>query len=227
MRILVCIISHEMNESDLPNIEILDKYMKESGNIVDYAGICSNDNFSIFERVIQFKYKFICKDRQLTKLCKFIIKFRSGFDYDWYIKIRPDITLLDQINFGGLNPEGINARVRNYIGPHQIKYGSSAPNFEINRPHVYKASEDLVILDDQIFLFHKNIINKFQLIIFNTPVEAEYRHSEYWSLIDIPKKVFGINVILTKYNLASRDLIPKRIYLFGLKKWNKHVSPTL
>lgn len=219
MRVLVCIVSHEMNSRDIPNIQILDKYTKESGNTVEYAGISSKDDFSNFEDVIQFKYKFICLDRQLTKLCKFIDKFRSSFDYDWYIKTRPDIRLLQHIDFSILNPEAINARTREYEGPKSIKYGISIPHDRIQpRPFKYNLINKHLILDDQIYMFHHTVINKFNSSMIPSSIEIEWDHTAYWNLLNIPLNIIGINVLFTKYNWVSGDLVPKRILLFGLQK---------
>jgi hypothetical protein len=219
MRVLVCIISHEMNSTDLLNIQILDKYMKESGNIVEYAGISSKDDFSEFEDVIQFKYKFICLDRQLTKLCKFIDKFRPDLNYDWYIKIRPDIRLLQQIDFSILNPRAINARTREYEGPNIIKYGTSVPDGRVQpTPFRYYLVKKRVILDDQIYMFHHTVINKFDVRLSPSSIEVEWDHTTYWNLLNIPLNIIGINVLFTKYGWLSGDLIPKRMFLFGLQK---------
>ena len=217
MRVLVCIVSHEMHLRDLLNIQILDKYMKESGNTVEYAGISSKDDFSTFEDVIQFKYKFICLDKQLTKLCKFIDKFRPSFNYDWYIKIRPDIRLLQQINFSILNPQAINARTREYEGPISIKYGISIPHGNIlSRPFRYHPVKKQVVLDDQIYMFHHTVINKFDVRLIPSSTEIEWHHTAYWNLLKIPLNIIGINVLFTKYGWLSGDLGTKRKFLFGL-----------
>ena len=219
MRVLVCIVSHEMNSRDITNIQILDKYMKESGNTVEYAGISSKDDFSEFEDVIQFKYKFICLDKQLTKICKFIDKFRSSFNYDWYVKIRPDIRLLQQIDFSVLNPKAINARAREYEGPNVIKYGISIPHGRIqSRPFRYHIIKKRVILDDQIYMFHHTVINKFDVRLLFSSIEVEWQHTAYWNLLNIPLNIIGINVLFTKYNWTSGDLGSKGKFLFGLQK---------
>ena len=59
MRVLVIIVSHEMSGS-LPNIRILKQFMDQSGHTVDYAGISSRTDFSNFEHILPFKYKFTC-----------------------------------------------------------------------------------------------------------------------------------------------------------------------
>lgn len=220
MRVLVCIVSREMISRDIPNIQILDKYMKESGNTVEYAGISSKDDFSEFEDVIQFKYKFICLDKQLTKICKFIDKFRSSFNYDWYVKIRPDITLLQQINFSILNPKAINARVREYEGPNVIKYGTSVSDGILLEPRAFKHSfiKKRVILDDQIYMFHHTVINKFDVRLIPPSIEIEWQHTAYWNLLNIPLNIIGINVLFTKYNWTSGNLDVKPRFLFGLQK---------
>jgi hypothetical protein len=220
MKVLVCIVSHEMNSRDLLNIQILDKYMKESGNTVEYAGISSKDDFSTFEDVIQFKYKFICLDRQLTKLCKFIDKFRPDLNYDWYIKIRPDIRLLQQIDFSSLNPQAINARTREYEGPKSIKYATSVPDDILLEPRAFRHNfvKKLVTLDDQIYIFHNTVIKKFDVRLIPSSIEIEWQHTAYWNLLNIPLNIIGINVLFTKNNWTSGNLGPKGKFLFGLQK---------
>ena len=49
-----------------------------------------------------FKYEFICTDPQLRKVCYIFEKIKYD-DYDWYIKVRPDINLLEKLPIKILN----------------------------------------------------------------------------------------------------------------------------
>jgi len=204
-----------MNERHLPSIEILSKYMKKSGNDVEYAGISSSDDFSYYENVIKFKYKFVCASRQLTKLCKFICTYRSDFNYDWYIKIRPDVQLLQQIDFSNCDIESINARAREYEGPKTIQYGVSTPNdprkYNVHmhvteKTYVFNKTEKKVILDDQIFIFHHKIIDKFEYASIPKSLEIEWNHAEHWKRLNITSNVIGINLFFLPRNWTSGDL---------------------
>jgi hypothetical protein len=126
MKILVIICSQEMNINNSENIEILNNYLINIENsTIDYCGISSNNDFNNYENIISFKYKIINTKRQLSKICDFITENKNNLDYDWYIKIRPDLKLLENINFSMLSDTAINARARFYRGPKQIEYGMS------------------------------------------------------------------------------------------------------
>ena len=227
MRVLVIIVSHEMNGS-LDNIQILKQFMDQSGHTVDYAAISSGTDFSIFEHILRFKYKFTCKDKQLTKVCEFIKSFKSQLDYDWYVKTRPEIKLLEPINFSRMKPNAINARAREYVGSRYIKYGLSLPsNFLPIKAVSYNSSKETFILDDQLYIFDHSIIAggyfETKYLIDKTILENEWLHTEYWKLQNTPLNVVGINVIFTKrFDSLSQDIAPqKRIVIYGLRKLGK------
>jgi hypothetical protein len=91
MRILVIISSFEMYKELRENIIILNNYMKKLFYTVHYAGISSSDDFKNYEDIIEFKFKMINPKKQLTKICHFIKENREQLNYDWYVKIRPEI----------------------------------------------------------------------------------------------------------------------------------------
>jgi hypothetical protein len=226
MKVLVIIISHEMRTTDLPNIEILNNYMKDSGNIVEYGIVSSTNDFSNYEGILNFKYKLICPNRQLTKLCKFITTFRDEFDYDWYIKIRPDIRLLEQIVFPGLDRHAINARAREYEGPFYVTNGLSIPFINGIQPVKYNPVEISIVLDDQVFIFHNTIINNFSE--FNSSsLQHEWVHTAYWKSHNIGLKIIGLDVLFTKYNWQTSDLSPKRIGFYTSGNLINNVPSTL
>ncbi len=114
MRILVIISSNEFLQCKelRENIIILRNYMKDLPYRVDYAGISSKDDFENYEDIIEFKFKMINPKKQLSKMCDFIKENRGQLNYDWYIKIRPEIMLMEQIPFDTLMSNSINARAR-------------------------------------------------------------------------------------------------------------------
>ena len=108
----------------------------------------------------------------------------------------------------------INARAREYKGPKSIQFGNSLPNkySECN----YRIFESIKILDDQIFIFHKSILNKFKNITFlpeNFYIasrhgllkhEHEWFHTNYWKLCNINLNIIGINAELLDTNRKIR-----------------------
>jgi len=217
MKLLVIICSHKFDVSWYNNIIILNDYMKnlndymQNFNIeVDYSGISSQDDFHNYESIISFKYKTINTKYQFSKICDFITDKNYELDYDWYMKIRPDLKLLENINFNLLSVNAINARARVYFGPKKIKYGMS-----INlRECYYDDNEHNVIVDDQLFIFHKNVLQKgaFDKIEAGSVTgwwgtnENEWVHSIVFESRNIPINVIGINLEFIRDNSFSADL---------------------
>ena len=210
MRLLIILSSDKFYEKWSDNIRCLNDYMKNNGIEYDYCGISGENDFDIYETIIHFKYKIINTKKQLSKICDFITEYKSDLDYDWYMKIRPEVKLFDIDFFHMLSENAINARARVYNGPKKIKYGMSV-NGEgcwenIGDCH-YADSEHNIILDDIIYIFHKNIVEKnaFEKI---TPLqrEAEWQHSSLFNERQIQLNVIGINLCLTKYNAFSGNI---------------------
>jgi hypothetical protein len=211
MKILVIICSGEYHESYTENIRILNDYLLTSPDtVINYCGIMTADYFPHYENIINFKYKIINKRGQFTKICDFITDYKSQLDYDWFVKIRPDIKLLEMFDFNNLSKDAINARARVYNGPKKIKFGMSV-NGEGPWKNIgdcqYNDIEKQVILDDQMYIFHKNILstnafNKITSLIY----ENEWMHSLTWDIRDIPLNVIGLNVQFTKINSFSGDV---------------------
>lgn len=194
-----------MNIEYIPNIIFLQNYMKKLSqlNEVDVAAISNQDDFHNYEDHIQFKYKMVNKKPQLNKICDFILECQE--DYDWYIKLRPEIILLDEIDFESLCKKSINARARVYTGPQHIKYGSSMGgkgmwNYrtEINYSDTLK---DLV-LDDLFYIFHKNIIENggFFPLTDNNIFQNEWFHTDIWRSRNINLNIININLVFIRNN---------------------------
>ena len=208
--VLIIICSNDFDINSCDNIKILNDYMKNSDIEVDYCGISSKNDFHNYENIIQFKYKIINPKPQLSKICDFISDYKSNLNYDWYIKTRPDIKLLENINFDILSNNAINARARVYNGPAKIKYGMSV-NGEGGYKNIgdchYAPREHGIILDDMFYIFHKNVIQKnaFNKIIFNGR-EIEWVHTQLFNNRNIPLNVIGIYLYLTKWNAFSGNI---------------------
>jgi hypothetical protein len=61
MRILVLIVSHQMNILHLHNIKVLRDLLTNDTDIVDYCGISNQNDFTNYESVLKFKYKILNK----------------------------------------------------------------------------------------------------------------------------------------------------------------------
>jgi len=119
--------------------------------------------------------------------------------------------------------DAINARARIYIGPKQIKYGSSIGGkggFEAVKGCSYDDIEREIILDDQLYIFHHNIITRGGFSLFEPGnvhewyvvngiyhgYDHEWTHSNCWKSRNIPLNVVGLNVCFTKIDAYSGDL---------------------
>jgi hypothetical protein len=140
----------------------------------------------------------------MGKICDFISDNKDKMTYDWYLKIRPEMELIGDVDFNKLCMFSINARARVYTGMEKIEYGCSIGGkgeWQFNE-NTYSENDTHIILDDQIFIFHKNIIHGFDYLSSN---EEEDRHNEWfhtamWKKRNINLKVIGINTIFKKHN---------------------------
>ena len=212
MKLLVIIISYDFSKRWRNNIAVLHKYMQQITPNIYYAGICSvSGDFHNYEDIISFQYKIINPKRQFSKICDFITEYKSELDYDWYIKIRPEVFLFENIPFHQLSNRTINARARIYNGPRQIIYGSSIGGYgsQITGFCAYATYEHNITLDDHLFIFHKNVIdqNAFDLCISpNEEPEDENMQSTIWKSRSIDFHVIGINMVMQKYNYYSGNI---------------------
>ena len=237
MRILVIISSHEMNIKHLPNIKVLYEYLKEYN--VSYCGISNTNDFNNYESIIKFKYKITNTAKQLNKICDFISHYKEKLTtkYDWYIKYRPDIKLLEPIQFDKLSTNAIKARARVYNGANQLKYGMSingvGPWKNIGYC-LYNEIEKDIVLDDQFYIFHKNVIINGGFEIFNPknvakwyisenkfmPWQHEWFHTNCWKSRKIQLNIIGMHLLFTKFNSYSGDIIPKKTLIQRIKFFN-------
>ena len=202
MKVLVIVASNNFSSDHIENITILRDKMNQLSQdyIVDYAGISSIDDIHNYDPIISFKYTRINPKKQFNKICDFL-STEKNLEYDWYIKIRPEIRLLEQIDFTILCEKSINARARHYYGPKQIKNGMSVGGegiwHTIKDSHIC-STEQRVELDDQIYIFHKNVLEMggfVQIDPYKDENEHEGFHDHYWRLRNISRNVIGIDVI--------------------------------
>jgi hypothetical protein len=211
MRILVMVVSGGDLMPYSKDLNTLQEFMKThySQDTVDYACITSSASNSICNDSIQFKYTEINSNMQLSKVCDFLTKYKDQLNYDWFIKIRPEIQLFAKIDIDTLSNDCIHARAREYRGPRRILYGNSlSGEGEHNSVNAsfYSDIEDIIALDDQIYIFHRNIIDMGGFVPFQTnELEREWIHSNCWKSRGIKLNVIGINAILTR---KDKDGIP-------------------
>ena len=205
MKILFIITGNwGLDPAHKPNIASLAEYSSTvlKDDIVHFAGISMQEDFYNYEHIIKFEFKEINKKQILSRLCDFINNNKEKLDYDWYVLIRPEITLLETINFDNLCKLSINGRSRMYRGPRIIKYGSSVGGEgmwkNVGDYLFYNETESLIVLDDQFIIFHNNII---QTGLFTFPVvtnsdkrEAELCHDAYYKNKNINKNIMSINL---------------------------------
>jgi hypothetical protein len=159
MRILIIICSHNFDRRYSNNIEILNKYFIDYH--VEYCGISNQNDFYVYEDIIKYKYKIINQKKQMGKICDFITRFKDEFNYDFYIKFRPEIRLLQPIDINSLSHDSIHARTRVYYGPSKIQYGMAVNGIGVWQnigDCFYSEKEHTVILDDMLYIFHNNIV---------------------------------------------------------------------
>jgi hypothetical protein len=212
MKLLIIILSHEFDIKYCDNIKILNDYIHQNSNIqVDYCGISNQNDFHNYETIIQFKYKIINTKYQLSKICDFITDYKSELDYTWYIKTRPEIKLLENINFNILSENAINARARVYYGPSKIKYGMSvgADCLEYLKESHYDSYEHDIILDDMFYIFHNNIVQKNgfnKLDHWMIHPQNEWTHTEIFNNRNINLNVIGIYIYMAKHYSTSGNV---------------------
>jgi len=199
IKILVIICSHEFSIKNRDNIKVLNNFMVNLPNIkVDYCGISNINDFHNYENIIPFKYKVVNKNKQFSKICDFITDNKKELNYDWFIKIRPDVKLIEMFDFNLLSNKAINARARLYRGPKKIKYGMSVNGEGIWKnigDCFYNNYEKEVILDDILYIFHNNVVKMGAFDkIPKTELENEWFHTKIWKNRKIDLNVIHIYI---------------------------------
>ena len=160
MKILVYIIGYEIKEN-FRFERMMDKIvnpLRKDGIEVEIASCVTAKN-GIEDKI---DYSLYSDGMQLTKSC-YLVSNLAKNDYDWYIKIRPDLNIKTIINkdfIEGLSKEKINSRCREYSGPPIYRrYG-----FSCKRDVIWQSKSEIeqIIPDDQMYIFHKNCIKAFE-----------------------------------------------------------------
>ena len=172
MKILLILSTHEMNMTFIDSVKtiksnIIDS-LTEDGNTVDIFCVSSNNDHDNYKEILgDIKFKITCIERQFLKIVQ-VFKYLDNNnieDYDWYIKVRPDVTVNEKINnqkMDTFNKNAINTRVRFYLGPEiNVPFGAS---FVVNEywEHGWSYSETInnITPDDEIYFFHSSIAKK-------------------------------------------------------------------
>ena len=130
--------------------------------------------------------------------------------------------LLGRINIEDISRDSIHARAREYKGPRQILFGNSLSGEGEHRTMnatSYSDTEDIVALDDQIYIFHRNIIEQGgfaslsneELMLYYLKDnellcwEHEWTHSNCWKARNIKLNVIGINMIFERSNTYRKS----------------------
>jgi hypothetical protein len=228
MKILVIFISHKMSPQFIEQVTIFNNYMKELPHTVEYAGISSFDDFENYETIIKFSYKMVNPKRQISKLSDFITTYSSSFDYDIFIKVRPEVKLLEQLNLNNLVINAVNARAREYVGPRNIQYGITVGgdgNFKHINGYGYDLDEKYLIIDDILFIFDKHVIknNGFTFsdelkhyLDDKDTVHNEFTMTRILNSKNIKCNVIGINLLFygnENYYAKSHDIIHQQLLL--------------
>jgi len=204
MKILVIITGNwGLSPILAPNIQRLKDQMALTGYTVDYAAISMTDDFNTYDDITSFKYKEISDKKILGRLCDFITKYRDTLDYDWYMRIRPEVELSVPIDFATLNEGAMNARAREYSGPKSILYGASVGGEGMwesqGNECRYNDNETIVILDDQLILFHRTlIVNRVFEPVTDNRDENEWVHTHLWVSRGVPLNIVGIKMIFKR-----------------------------
>lgn len=194
MKVLVIVCSRNLTIDDISKLVDFNNSLNTTGYNIEYCFITSDIECNITHS-LPVRYNIINNKRQLTKVCDFITDYKEQLNYDWYIKTRPEIILYEPINFNQLCPTSINARVRQYTGPKQVRYGTSYPDYK------YAEVESRCVLDDMIYIFSNNVINQnaFNKINVNQR-ENEWLHSKIWDERDITKNIITIHASMRNYH---------------------------
>lgn len=208
MKILIVVVSHQLQNFNA-QIKYIYNFFNENAEknayVVEYAAISSNNDFEYIDIFNCFKYKIINKGGQLEKICDFI-NTHNLLEYDWIVKIRPEIEMFQPIIYSDLCTHSINARARCYKGPKKIKYGASVSNDMIYIADVRTLcdiSQEFVILDDQIYIFSNIVIKNGGFVRKSNFHEYAARqheidHTEFWKNNGINLNVIGLHVNFNK-----------------------------
>lgn len=225
--ILFMLVSNTLYSESYYNIKKLNEYILELRKkyTVDLALIVSDSKyFNFYDGLIDIKFKYENNKKQLSKLCDFITEISP--QYDWYIKTRPEVEFKANLEFDSFCKESINSRVRVYSGPLIIKNGSTVcgkgflNKEQFKNEVVYNKTLKTIIMDDTVYIFHKNVIvcGGFNKIYQNNQKEHEWFHTDIWNSRNIKLNIVSIDCLFTYFE----DIKIK--YLLNYNKVNYYYS---
>lgn len=107
----------------------------------------------------------------MAKVCYVVNKFEDD-EYDYYIKMRPEIelnTIINQTFLLELSNTKINSRCRQYAGPSiDLTFGMSRQTNCIRNGDIRCNDKVVICPDDQMYIFHKSIKKAFSPITNDT-----------------------------------------------------------
>ena len=177
------IISHNILNNNLGNIhKHIINPLKMDNVDVDIATCISGDH-NIISNDVTYNFKF--DGFQLSKVCHVVNKFND--EYEYYIKLRPEIILNTIINKNflmNLSKSKINSRCRQYSGPSiDLKHGMSCQTSCIRKGDIQLNDKTIITPDDQMYIFHKSIKEAFSPITNDTYLNYCKKindNREYW-----------------------------------------------
>ena len=214
MKVLVIICSDVFDTRYNDNVKTFYDALTSNAQLtkVDVCGISGRKDFENYS--IPFKYKIVNNSRQFTKITQFVSSHKEELinDYKWFIKFRPEVMMLQSIDFAELQIGHINARARQYKGPKRIPHGASID--PISLPHVfphefkYCDTESHVVLDDMIYIFDDFTIlsGGFDVVPDVGARQDEWFHSKIWANRGLRFNVLCLNLIFQKANYRSGNI---------------------
>lgn len=162
-------------------------------------------------------------DIDMAKVC-YDLSTKSGYDYHWIIKLRPDLLIFDPNIFTNLKTKYdssfIHARCKFYVGPSNLKKHHKS-NWEFYT-HINHYKESLLIMDDQMYMIpytlqyfaftassmnidipnnNNNLKNLKNIFVHSISIKdmedtPEKKQTVLWNHFDIPLKINELFVVL-------------------------------
>jgi hypothetical protein len=104
MKLLIILSNHIFDKKWRDNIKCLNDYMKTNDIEYDYCGISNQNDFDVYEDIIQFKYKIINTKKQLSKICDFITEYKLQLDQRTF-----QTGTKSKSRWGNITPKTINS----------------------------------------------------------------------------------------------------------------------
>jgi hypothetical protein len=219
-KVLIILISKHMDNRFIENIHILKKRLLVK---YDIALISSHEDFQEYENVFDcIKYKILSDKFQLSKICDFLSSSCDIYQYEWFIKFRPEIELLENITYEKLNSlckKSINSRVRIYEGNRSLKYATSIRDQQCEKYEIifHKDKDDIIWIDDMFYIFNKNVIYAKGFIHITNEDKSKYlensKHIDKYSICENEWEEFHtfiwkkrkINLEILSFNLKMTN----------------------